>query len=284
MASGSGKKEHRDGGGGAAAGGAGGGGGGLGAVKMGGEGSAFGEWGRGVLSGLGRPVSRLVTMTVGLEKLVATITNNIEDPGAGLYDDQGGFLVLPGGAVRAKPVILGERYRLVRLLGMGTFAQTVEAEDELSNHQPKQRVAIKIMRSGLQEIGRREAELLHFLRRCPGFASANIVTAHSLFAMGALPNPPALLPLTTLLTASTNQCFANDDRHPSDKHNRHNSHNRRNRNKQTNKQTPPACWPILPSSALPLCPLFHPLHISREHRPHSKSCFVEAATKRPPKP
>lgn len=182
--------------------GSGGGQGGAGAPMMGESGrSAFAAWTRGVCSGLGRPVSRLVALTVGLERMVTTLRDGEDQEQAGLYDDLEGFLVLPGGAVRAKPVILGGRYRLVRLLGMGTFAQTVEAEDELSNAQPKQRFAVKVMKSGLQEIGKRESELLHMLRRAPGFSSANIVTARSSFTMGIFAPLPPLSPAGPSVTA-----------------------------------------------------------------------------------
>lgn len=147
--------------------------------------SAFSMWEPGSrCHTLGRPVSRVVDVTVGLDGLLSAVRSGISrnvSEAEGLFDDDGGFLVLPSSAGRAKPVLLGGRYRVVRLLGTGTFAQTVEAEDFMLPHVPRARVAIKIVRSGMESIGEREAELLHLMRKSPGFPSANIVHAHSVF-------------------------------------------------------------------------------------------------------
>jgi serine/threonine protein kinase len=137
-------------------------------------------------SKLGRPLSRVVVMTAGLEKLMCSIrggrASSTCNVSGHIFDDQSGFLVLPDER-SAEPVVLGGRYRLIRLIGSGTFAQTMEAEDDLSPQVPRTRVAIKIIRSGLKGIAEREAELLHLLKHSPGFLSANIVQAFSAFRM-----------------------------------------------------------------------------------------------------
>ena len=138
---------------------------------------------------LGRPLSLVVALTAGLEEL-----GGGEEPtrrflgGSTPADDNNGFLVLPGRDGRPLDGpwggLLGGRYRFKRLIGVGTFAQIIEAEDTLSHGEPKKRVAIKVTRAGMQGAGMQEAQLLAFLKRCPGFHGANVVEAHAEFPLG----------------------------------------------------------------------------------------------------
>lgn len=103
-------------------------------------------------------------------------------------DDNNGFLVLPGRDGRPLQGdwdgLLGGRYCFKRLIGAGTFAQIIEAEDVLSQTEPKKRVALKVTRAGMQGVGMQESQLLSFLARSPGFSGANIVEAQAAFALG----------------------------------------------------------------------------------------------------
>ena len=164
---------------------------------------------------LGRPVSLVAALTAGLEGVIPGVPEE-EEEGAGRekgagpsraglqprfsregpggssaprpMDDNNGFLVLPGR--EGRPLegdwggLLGGRYCFKRLIGVGTFAQIIEAEDVLSHTEPKKRVALKVTRAGMQGVGMQESQLLSFLARCPGFHGANIVEAHAAFAFG----------------------------------------------------------------------------------------------------
>jgi hypothetical protein len=170
---------------------------------------------------LGRPLSMVVALTAGLEGLISGARGEAEeekgpdspkrggqrhvsrgnageqlgatascsaDSAARPIDDNNGFLVLPGRDGRALGHrhwggLLGGRYCFKRLIGVGTFAQIMEAEDTLSQAEPKRRVAIKVTRAGMQGVGMQESQLLAHLSRCPGFLGANIVQASAAFPL-----------------------------------------------------------------------------------------------------
>jgi serine/threonine protein kinase len=157
------------------------------------RGAAFEPFFKGVNRGtaaLGRPLSVVAALTAGLEDVIAAANKNRGGAAAheGPADDNNGFLVLPGRDGRPLEGhwggLLGGRYSFRRLIGVGTFAQIIEAEDTLSHAEPKKRVALKVTRAGMQGVGMQESRLLSFLSRCPGFQGANIVQAHSAFALG----------------------------------------------------------------------------------------------------
>lgn len=160
---------------------------------------------------LGRPVSVVAALTVGLEGAIpgkevhkvsegsgpqrrfgggcaAAGVNGNCDSAVHPMDDNNGFLQLPGRDGR--PIdgqwggLLGGRYCFKRLIGVGTFAQIIEAEDTLSHAEPRKRVALKVTRAGMQGVGIQESQLLSFLARCPGFHGANVVEAHAAFELG----------------------------------------------------------------------------------------------------
>jgi serine/threonine protein kinase len=86
------------------------------------------------------------------------------------YDDEHGFLKL---SKLQNVHLLGGRYRFVRLIACGTFAQIIEAEDQFSL--PLRRVAIKISQSGMTELGLQESSLHLSLSRVESFECYNIV-------------------------------------------------------------------------------------------------------------
>jgi serine/threonine protein kinase len=88
-----------------------------------------------------------------------------------IYDNEYGFLIL---SKLQSNHLFGGRYRFVRLIGCGTFAQIIEAEDQYSLP-PMRRVAIKISQSGMTELGLQESSLHLALSRAEGFESFNIV-------------------------------------------------------------------------------------------------------------
>jgi len=176
------------------------------------------------VASLGRPVSVVAALTAGLEGVIppsrpavsaavrpgedghesgspqkeparrfssggaAAGVNGNCDGGANPLDDNNGFLQLPGRD--GTPVdrqwggLLGGRYCFKRLIGVGTFAQIIEAEDTMSYAEPRKRVALKVTRAGLQGVGMQESQLLAFLARSPGFHGANVVEAHAAFELG----------------------------------------------------------------------------------------------------
>jgi hypothetical protein len=192
------------------------------------DGAAFAAFVKGANRGgaaLGRPLSVVAALTAGLEDVIPGAGGAPGAPGpalrrfgrggaasggggddAGPEDDNNGFLVLPGRDGRPLDGhwggLLGGRYCFRRLIGVGTFAQIIEAEDTLSHAEPRKRVALKVTRAGMQGVGMQESQLLSFLSRCPGFHGANIVQAHAGFALGEhwcvvvrrWPGPPARLP------------------------------------------------------------------------------------------
>ncbi|KAM3576062.1 hypothetical protein VYU27_002093 [Nannochloropsis oceanica] len=76
------------------------------------------------------------------------------------------------------PLILG-RYRFVRLVGQGTFAQIICAEDTF--HPRRRHVAIKILNFHYAEIGKREALCLRLVHDSPGGPHAAVVRFHGVF-------------------------------------------------------------------------------------------------------
>ena len=135
-------------------------------------------------------VSPLIRSTVGLEKMLATIytisNQKVEKTKKRLVvadelDDNDGFLkFLSSWECRIDMLVLGGRYKFIKLIGQGTFAQIVEAED-LYSVSPKQRVAIKILRSGMTDLGLQECSLHLALSREEGFESCSIVRPISSF-------------------------------------------------------------------------------------------------------
>jgi len=146
-------------------------------------------------SSVRRPLPLVCAATAGLQQMVTNI-NKRQSPvkgehghakgGACVYDDANGFLQLPGGSVFAAGSLeqLGGRYEVRGLLGMGTFAQILEAEDMMSVSTPRQRVALKVTRAGMQGIGMQESQLLAYLSSCKGFAGANLLRMHAAFPFG----------------------------------------------------------------------------------------------------
>jgi hypothetical protein len=138
--------------------------------------------GSGALSGSTRR-SRL-----GLTTAVGSSDRNC-DGAVCPVDDNNGFLVLPTGRDGRQMDglfggLIGGRYRYKRLIGMGTFAQILEAEDMLSRSEPRKRVAIKVTRAGMQVVGMQESQILSYLARCPGFHGSNVVEAYAAFELG----------------------------------------------------------------------------------------------------
>jgi hypothetical protein len=129
--------------------------------------------------------------------------SDIIDGTACPIDDNNGFLVLPGRDGRPLDGqwggLLGGRYCFKRLIGVGTFAQIIEAEDTLSHAEPKKRVALKITRAGMQGVGMQESQLLSFLARCPGYHGAHVLEAHAAFPLGEHWCIPALLTILPLV-------------------------------------------------------------------------------------
>ena len=76
------------------------------------------------------------------------------------------------------PLILG-RYRFVRLVGQGTFAQIICAEDTF--HPRRRHVAIKILNFHYAEIGKREALCLRLVHESPEGPHAAVVRFHAVF-------------------------------------------------------------------------------------------------------
>ena len=158
--------------------------------------SAFGPWSRNSPLSVGRPLSFVRAATAGLEEMVTRIRkreSRADGGGQGLTsgalclnDDANGFLHLPGGSVFSAGSLeqLGGRYEVRGVLGKGTFAQILEAEDMMSAATPRQRVALKVTRAGMQGIGMQESQLLAQLSSCKGFTGANIVRAHAEFPFG----------------------------------------------------------------------------------------------------
>lgn len=158
--------------------------------------SAFGPWSRGSPLSVGRPLSFTRAATAGLEEMVTRIRRRESRADGGgqrstsgalcLNDDSNGFLHLPGASVFAAGSLeqLGGRYEVLGVLGMGTFAQILEAEDMMSVASPRQRVALKVTRAGMQGIAMQESQLLAQLTSCKGFPGANIVRAHASFPFG----------------------------------------------------------------------------------------------------
>ena len=167
---------------------------------------------------LRRPVSVVTALTAGLEGVIPGSSAPGMDgqgvPYGGMQrrfqreassssmcpvDDNNGFLVLPGRDGRPLEGdwggLLGGRYCFKRLIGVGTFAQIIEAEDMLSQTEPKKRVALKVTRAGMQGVGMQESQLLSFLAGSPGFCGANIVEAHAAFALGEHWSKPTLRPV-----------------------------------------------------------------------------------------
>jgi serine/threonine protein kinase len=94
------------------------------------------------------------------------------------YDNEHGFLMLT--KLNRDSQLFGGRYRFVRLIGCGTFAQIIEAEDQFSLP-PMRRVAIKISQSGMTDLGLQESSLHLALSRAEGFENFNIVQPFSGF-------------------------------------------------------------------------------------------------------
>ncbi len=76
------------------------------------------------------------------------------------------------------PLLLG-RYRFVRLVGQGTFAQIVCAEDTF--HPRRRQVAIKILNLHYGEIGKREALCLRLVHDSPEGPHSGVVRFHAVF-------------------------------------------------------------------------------------------------------
>jgi serine/threonine protein kinase len=132
-----------------------------------------------------RTVAPVIRFTLGLEtlfeKISATRHKEIEKKGQVLTDDASGFLKFPSqDDSPSDSFVLDSRYRLIRLIGQGTFAQLIEAEDQYSVH-PKRRVAIKIIRAGMTQLGLQESSLHFTLAREKGFGFCNIVHPISSF-------------------------------------------------------------------------------------------------------
>jgi serine/threonine protein kinase len=124
-------------------------------------------------------VSPLLKSTLGLKAMFTRVNldgrrknfNNKGIVSREICDDEQGFLNLSN---LKSFHLFGGRYRFVRLIGCGTFAQIIEAEDQFSLP-PMRRVAIKISQSGMTELGLQESSLHLSLSRAEGFESFNIV-------------------------------------------------------------------------------------------------------------
>ena len=131
------------------------------------------------------PISPLVKCTLGLRTMFSNICYNRDNKETRedlnirheVHDDSDGFLVFPSKAERRHSSLLfGGRYKFIKLIGQGTFAQIVEAEDQFSSPlcHPR-RVAVKIIRSGLTPLGMQESCLHFALAREECFGCVNIV-------------------------------------------------------------------------------------------------------------